>query len=778
MKILKGLCVFIFIVCSHIGFSQQLLLGKNPYAMNKSAVLELNSDEQGLLLPRITDTALINALAPPDGMVIFFVPTKQILLRTNGFWKGLAAVGNYITALTGDVTAAGPGSVAATISNGAVTYAKMQNVSASNKLLGRASAGAGNVEEITLGTGLSLSSSTLNVSSVPNSALANSTITFVTGATGTDFNISGSPVALGGTVTLNIPSASATNRGLLTKTDWATFNNKLDKTTADGLYSPLGHTHTFTWTAGGDISGTASGTALLSPSLTVNGLKGAALPALSSGFLKYNGTSWFFDNNTYLTATSSTLQTVTTAGNTSDVGVVLSENGNSPSNSFALKLLRANDNNPQGYLIKGQNSAGNTNLFTVDAWGNVAANSFTKSGGTSSQFLKADGSVDNNTYLTGNQTITLSGDVTGSGTNAITTSIGNNKITDAMLRQSAATSVIGRSAATTGNVADISATADGQYLVRRGGVLTFGTIQSGDVPTLNQNTTGSAASVSGTNVITNTNLRKSTGLSVIGNAGTTTANIADITGTTDQVLRVASNGLSLGFGTVATGGIANSAVTYSKIQNVSANNKLLGRATAGAGVVEEITIGSGLSLSGTTLSVSANSWNTTGNAGTTPITNFIGTTDNQSLVIKTNNAERVRVDNTGNVGVGTTTPSAKLDVSGSVKLGANGSVLNNIVTTEYSFIVGASVPAATGMDIMGVLSFTPGSTDVTLTVPTLNSTRGTVSISFDTDLPASVSVAWARVISTTQVKVRFLNSSTSLQMIPLGTKAYITVIDF
>jgi len=778
MKILKGLCVFIFIVCSHIGFSQQLLLGKNPYAMNKSAVLELNSDEQGLLLPRITDTALINALAPPDGMVIFFVPTKQILLRTNGFWKGLAAVGNYITALTGDVTAAGPGSVAATISNGAVTYAKMQNVSANNKLLGRASAGAGNVEEITLGTGLSLSGSTLNVSSVPNSALANSTITFATGATGTDFNISGSPVALGGTVTLNIPSASATNRGLLTKTDWATFNNKLDKTTADGLYSPLGHTHTFTWTAGGDISGTASGTALLSPSLTVNGLKGAALPALSSGFLKYNGTSWFFDNNTYLTATSSTLQTVTTAGNTSDVGVVLSENGNSPSNSFALKLLRANDNNPQGYLIKGQNSAGNTNLFTVDAWGNVAANSFTKSGGTSSQFLKADGSVDNNTYLTGNQTITLSGDVTGSGTNAITTSIGNNKITDAMLRQSAATSVIGRSAATTGNVADISATADGQYLVRRGGVLTFGTIQSGDVPTLNQNTTGSAASVSGTNVITNTNLRKSAGLSVIGNAGTATANIADITGTTDQVLRVASNGLSLGFGTVATGGIANSAVTYSKIQNVSANNKLLGRATAGAGVVEEITIGSGLSLSGTTLSVSANSWNTTGNAGTTPTTNFIGTTDNQSLVIKTNNTESVRVDNTGNVGVGTTTPSAKLDVSGSVKLGANGSVLNNIVTTEYSFIVGASVPAATGMDIMGVLSFTPGSTDVTITVPTLNSTRGTVSISFDTDLPASVSVAWARVISTTQVKVRFLNSSTSLQMIPLGTKAYITVIDF
>lgn len=40
---------------------------------------------------------------------------------------------------------------------------------------------------------------------------------------------------------------------------------------------------------------------------------------------------------------------------------------------------------------------GTTNIL---ADGNITANSFIKSGGTSSQFLKADGSVDNNTYLT------------------------------------------------------------------------------------------------------------------------------------------------------------------------------------------------------------------------------------------------------------------------------------------------------------------------------------------------------------------------------------------
>ena len=53
----------------------------------------------------------------------------------------------------------------------------------------------------------------------------------------------------------------------------------------------------------------------------------------------------------------------------------------------------------------------------------VTATSFIKSGGTSSQFLKADGSVDGSTYLTGNQTITLSGEVTGSGSTAITTTL-------------------------------------------------------------------------------------------------------------------------------------------------------------------------------------------------------------------------------------------------------------------------------------------------------------------------------------------------------------------
>lgn len=55
------------------------------------------------------------------------------------------------------------GSVAtASLADDAVTYAKMQNVSATSRLLGRATAGAGDVEELTIGTNLQLSGNTLS----------------------------------------------------------------------------------------------------------------------------------------------------------------------------------------------------------------------------------------------------------------------------------------------------------------------------------------------------------------------------------------------------------------------------------------------------------------------------------------------------------------------------------------------------------------------------------------------------------------------------------------
>lgn len=61
-------------------------------------------------------------------------------------------------------------------------------------------------------------------------------------------------------------------------------------------------------------------------------------------------------------------------------------------------------------------------------------------------------------------------------------------------------------------------------------------------------------------------------------------------------------------------------------------------------------------------------WSKRGNAGTDPATHFIGTTDGQPLIFRTNNLERFRILGNGNFGIGTTSPTNTLDVIGGFSL--------------------------------------------------------------------------------------------------------------
>jgi len=95
--------------------------------------------------------------------------------------------GIQTSAFTGDVTKAA-GATATTIANDAVTYAKMQDVSATDRLLGRDTAGAGNVEELTAtggleftGTGIQTSAFTGDVTKAAGgtaTTIANDAVTY------------------------------------------------------------------------------------------------------------------------------------------------------------------------------------------------------------------------------------------------------------------------------------------------------------------------------------------------------------------------------------------------------------------------------------------------------------------------------------------------------------------------------------------------------------------------------------------------------------------------
>jgi hypothetical protein len=91
-----------------------------------------------------TDSFLGRDTAGTGSPEVLSVATTKTLLGLTGTNSG-----DQTITLTGDVTGTGTGSFAATIANDAVTYAKIQNVSATDKLLGRSTAGSGDVEEIT-----------------------------------------------------------------------------------------------------------------------------------------------------------------------------------------------------------------------------------------------------------------------------------------------------------------------------------------------------------------------------------------------------------------------------------------------------------------------------------------------------------------------------------------------------------------------------------------------------------------------------------------------------
>jgi hypothetical protein len=87
---LKSILMLVSFLVFGVAANAQLKIGDNPTNIQKSAILELESTRQGLLLPRLTDTVAINGLTPPDGMIIYLNSDNSLRLRSNGSWKKIA----------------------------------------------------------------------------------------------------------------------------------------------------------------------------------------------------------------------------------------------------------------------------------------------------------------------------------------------------------------------------------------------------------------------------------------------------------------------------------------------------------------------------------------------------------------------------------------------------------------------------------------------------------------------------------------------------------------
>lgn len=158
--------------------------------------------------------------------------------------------------------------------------------------------------------------------------------------------------------------------------------------------------------------------------------------------------------------------------------------------------------------------------------------------------------IESAVFTAGNFVDSSTIDFTVTAGDSVTASVIDGSITNTKLRNSAALSVIGRDANSTGAPADITAGTDGHVLRRSGTTLGFGLLTN--------------TNIDSTAAINFSKLENGTALSVLGRSANSNGAVASITAGTDgHVLR--RSGTTVDFGTIVSAGIADGAVTESKL---------------------------------------------------------------------------------------------------------------------------------------------------------------------------------------------------------------------
>ena len=447
--------------------------------------------------------------------------------------------GDQTITLTGDVTGSGTGSFATTIASNVVSNSKLAQMPTLT-LKGNNTGGTANASDLTVSQVQSLLSVPTSSSPLPLNA----------GGTGTS--------AASANAAFNALSPLTTKGDLL---GFSTVNARLPVGTdgqnlvADST-QPLG----IKWasaTAGTSVIGTIDGNGASANGLSISGVTLYAQSASASNPGMINTTTQSFAGDKTFTGTiSASNLSGTNSGDVTLGNVGSSPNLNAASLSGQVLTLQPASSGFPGVVTTGTQTFAGNKTFT----GTISASNLS---GTN----------------TGDQTITLTGPVTGSGTGSFATTIGNNVVTLGNIAQIGGPSFLGNSGGVTSNVAVLNATtatsmlnlftsslqglvpssgggttnflrADGTFAapsgsftnpmttlgdiiyedntptaVRLAGNTTstkkfltqtgtgsvsaapgWGTIAAGDVPTLNQNTTGTAANITATSNSTLTTL--------------------------------------------------------------------------------------------------------------------------------------------------------------------------------------------------------------------------------------------------------------------------------
>ena len=394
LRIVLFMMIFLSFATVNKTYGQGVGISELDITPDASSILELRSTLKGFLAPRMSTAQRMTIISPAQGLLVFDT-TTQSFWYFDGVWKAITSVSlgsaNQLLGMNSTATA-----------NEYKTLNPSSNITVTHT--------AGNIYLNTVQDIQTTSSPTFNALTISSLTTGNATISGLSPNSGVYTNGSSA-------LTTSPPSSGAIgywsrNAGLLTPSTAGDNISTTGSVTAGSIIKTGGLASEFlkadgsvdasayitgnqsiNFTASGDVAGSASGTTNLFPTLTI-------------------------EPNAVTTAKIDD-GAVTSAkildGTIADVDI---------SGTAAITGTKINPN-------FGTQAISTTTTLT--------AGSIIKDGGLATQFLKADGSVDGSTYITGNDdiTFTASGDVTGTATSATnltpTLTIANNAITSAKI---------------------------------------------------------------------------------------------------------------------------------------------------------------------------------------------------------------------------------------------------------------------------------------------------------------------------------------------------------